>query len=73
LRVEVSIYVPRSGIGTVTDEGVTMSAVNSWALSILAVLGLVLLMNQLGVNATADLGTMLRGTEHLLSQPLFAL
>ena len=50
-----------------------MSAINSWTLSILGVLGLVLILHQLGVDATADLGVMLRGTEHLLSQPLFAL
>jgi len=50
-----------------------MSAINSWALSILGLLGLVLVLHQLGVDASADLGTMLRGTEHLLAQPLFAL
>ncbi|HKN06643.1 MAG TPA: hypothetical protein VJ021_03425 [Thermoplasmata archaeon] len=50
-----------------------MTAVTSWALSILGVLGLVLFLNQLGVDVTADIGTMLRGTEHFLGQPLFAL
>jgi len=50
-----------------------MSAINSWALSILGVLGLVLFLHQMGVDATADLGAMLRATEHLLSQPLFSL
>ncbi len=50
-----------------------MTAVTSWALSILGVLGLVLFLNQLGVDVTADIGTMLRGTEHFLGQPLFSL
>jgi len=50
-----------------------MTAVTSWALSILGVLGLVLFLNQLGLDVTADIGSMLRGTEHFLAQPLFSL
>jgi len=49
-----------------------MTAVQSWALSVLALLGLVLILHQLGIDASADIGTMLRGAEHVLGQPLFA-
>jgi len=48
-----------------------MTAITSWTLSILGVLGLVLALNHLGVNMTADIGSLLRGTEHFLGQPLF--
>ncbi|HYA71232.1 MAG TPA: hypothetical protein VEH28_07695 [Thermoplasmata archaeon] len=50
-----------------------MTVITSWALSILGILLLVLFLNHLGLNVTADLGSMLRGTEHLLAQPLSAL
>lgn len=50
-----------------------MTAISSWALSVLGVLGLVLALHHLGVDVTADLGAILRGTEHFLGQPLFAL
>ncbi|MGD1100026.1 MAG: hypothetical protein ABR888_06800 [Thermoplasmata archaeon] len=48
-----------------------MTAVSSWAITILGLLCLVLFLNQVGVDVTASLGDMLRGTEHFLSQPLF--
>ena len=73
MRVQLSVYVARGAKQHPPDEETTMSAINSWALSILGVIGLVLVLHQLGVDATADLGTMLRGTEHLLSQPLVSL
>jgi hypothetical protein len=47
-----------------------MTAVTSWALSILGVLGLVLFLHQLGLDVSSDLGSMLRGTEHFLGQPI---
>ncbi|MFY9716372.1 MAG: hypothetical protein WAK40_00310 [Thermoplasmata archaeon] len=47
-----------------------MSAGSSWFVSILAVLGLVLALHGLGVNAGSTLGTVLRGTIHLLGEPL---
>ncbi|HLM70381.1 MAG TPA: hypothetical protein VK423_03250 [Thermoplasmata archaeon] len=47
-----------------------MTAVTSWALSLLGVLGLVLALHHLGLDVTASLGSMLRGTEHFLAQPL---
>ena len=50
-----------------------MSAISSWALSILGLLGLVLFLNHLGMNVTADLGSLLRGTVHFLAQPLTTL
>ena len=54
-----------------TCGAVKMTAITSWTLSILGVLGLVLALNHLGVNMTADIGSLLRGTEHFLGQPLF--
>ncbi|MGA8710104.1 MAG: hypothetical protein ACLP8Y_04620 [Thermoplasmata archaeon] len=50
-----------------------MTALTSWTLSVLGVLGLVLVLHHLGVDVTADLGSLLRGTEQFLGQPLFAL
>jgi len=50
-----------------------MSAMMSWTLSILGVLALVLMLHKMGLDVTSDLGTMLRGTEHLLGQPLLTL
>ncbi|MGA7476372.1 MAG: hypothetical protein WBW47_04035 [Thermoplasmata archaeon] len=47
-----------------------MTAVTSWALTVLGILCLVLFLHSLGVDVTASLGSMLRGTEHFLSQPL---
>jgi hypothetical protein len=47
-----------------------MTAMTSWALAILGILGLVLFLQHLGVDATASVGAMLRGTEHFLAQPL---
>jgi len=49
-----------------------MSAGTSWFVSIMAVLGLVLALHGLGVNAGATLGTMLRGALQVLGQPLSA-
>jgi len=50
-----------------------MTAMTSWALSILGLLCLVLFLNHLGLNVTADLGSLLRGTVHFLAQPLATL
>jgi len=50
-----------------------MTVMTNWAISILAILCLVLFLNHVGLNVTADLGSMLRGTEHLLAQPLSSL
>ncbi len=47
-----------------------MTAMMSWFLSVLAVLVLVLALNHLGVNAMADIGSMLHGTIHFLGRPL---
>ena len=56
-------------------EGRTMSMKTSeaWGLAIVGILGLVLALNQLGVNVPALLGTALSGTEHILNQPLLGL
>ncbi|MGB6501508.1 MAG: hypothetical protein WBG19_08955 [Thermoplasmata archaeon] len=47
-----------------------MSAGSAWFVSIVAVLGLVLALHQLGVNAGATLGTFFRGAEQFFGQPL---
>jgi len=47
-----------------------MGAATAWFVSIVAFLGLVIALDQLGVNAGAVLGTVFRGVEHVLGQPL---
>jgi hypothetical protein len=47
-----------------------MSATKSWFVSVLALLGLVLALHGLGVDASASLGSALRGAEHFLGTPL---
>ncbi|MGP8077934.1 MAG: hypothetical protein ACLQD8_07805 [Thermoplasmata archaeon] len=49
-----------------------MGTGSSWFVSIIAILGLVLALHQLGVNASATLGTVLWGMVRALGQPLFA-
>jgi hypothetical protein len=49
-----------------------MSAMMSWLVSVLAVLGLVLALNHLGVDLSATLGQALRNTVHVLGQPLLS-
>jgi len=49
-----------------------MTALTSWTLSVLGVLALVLALHHLGVDITADLGSLLRGTEQFLGQPLLS-
>ena len=50
-----------------------MTAITSWAISVFGILLLVLFLHQMGLNVTADLGSVLRGTEHFLAQPLSTL
>jgi hypothetical protein len=47
-----------------------MTAMMSWFLSVLAVLVLVLMLNHLGVDVMADVGSALHGTLHFLGRPL---
>jgi hypothetical protein len=47
-----------------------MTAMKSWFLSVLAILGLVLILNHLGVDVTAAMGSAVHGAEHLLGRPL---
>ena len=47
-----------------------MTAMMSWFLSVLAVLGLVLALNHLGVDVMSTIGSLARGMEHFLGQPL---
>lgn len=49
-----------------------MTALSSWALSVLGVLALVLALHHLGVDATAAVGSALRGIEHFLGQPILS-
>ena len=47
-----------------------MTAVMSWFLSVMAVLGLVVALNHLGVDVMATVGSVLHGTLHILGEPL---
>jgi hypothetical protein len=47
-----------------------MTAAMSWFVSVMAVLGLVLALHQLGVNVGTNLGAVVQGAEHFLGQPL---
>jgi hypothetical protein len=49
-----------------------MTAVMSWFLSVLAVLGLVVALNHLGVDVMSSVGSVLHGTLHLLGEPLIS-
>ncbi len=48
----------------------TMTAVMSWFISVMAVLGLVLALNHLGVDVMSAIGSFLHGTEQFLGRPL---
>jgi hypothetical protein len=43
----------------------------NWLVSVMALLGLVLVLNHLGLDITASVGAALRNTEHVLNRPLF--
>ena len=47
-----------------------MRAMESWFVSVLMILGLVLALHHLGVDVTASVGSTLRNLEHFLNQPL---
>ena len=47
-----------------------MSAVRAWAYSVVAVLGLVLALNHLGVDLTGTMVSVAHGTLHFLNQPI---
>lgn len=50
-----------------------MTAMMSWFLSVLAVLGLVLTLNHLGVDVVSTIASVAHGTLQLLSRPLVTL
>lgn len=50
-----------------------MGTAKSWAVSVLAVLGLVLALHHLGIDVSTNLGLVLHDAEHVLGQPLFLL
>ncbi len=43
----------------------------NWIISVMALFGLVLVLNHLGLDVTASIGAALRNTEHVLNRPLF--
>lgn len=50
-----------------------MSAMSGWFTTVLAVLGLVLVLHHLGVDVSTTLVSGVRGIEHLLGLPLASL
>ncbi|HXW67434.1 MAG TPA: hypothetical protein VEL82_06125 [Thermoplasmata archaeon] len=47
-----------------------MTAMMSWFLTVLGVLALVVVLNHLGVDVSAAIGSLVRSGEHLLGHPL---
>ncbi|HTZ62310.1 MAG TPA: hypothetical protein VMC82_06715 [Thermoplasmata archaeon] len=47
-----------------------MTAMMSWFLVVIGVMGLVLALHHLGVDVMATIGNLLHGTEHFLGRPL---
>jgi hypothetical protein len=72
LRVDIRVYVRPYGIDVSAGREQTMvlKTAEAWGLAILGVMGLVLALNSLGVDVTAVIGTVVRGSEHILDQPL---
>ena len=50
-----------------------MTATSSWFVTVLATLALVLVLNQMGLDVMATIGSGLHGAIHVLSQPLLTL
>ena len=48
-----------------------MKPVESWSLTVLGLLGLVLVLHHLGWNAGENLAAALRGVESFLNRPLY--
>ncbi|MGA9840333.1 MAG: hypothetical protein WBE40_08935 [Thermoplasmata archaeon] len=49
-----------------------MTAVKSWFLSVILVLGLVLALNHLGVDVTSAISSAMHGAAHFLNRPLIS-
>jgi hypothetical protein len=47
-----------------------MRTIEGWFLSVMALLGLVLALHQMGVDPTASVAPTLRNVVHVLNQPL---
>ncbi len=47
-----------------------MSAVKSWFVTVILVLGLVLALHHLGVNVTGAIGSVVRNAEQVLGRPV---
>jgi hypothetical protein len=50
-----------------------MSAMRSWFVTVVAVLGLVLVLHHLGVDVTGAIGSAVHGAEQILGRPLLTL
>lgn len=50
-----------------------MTAIMSWFLSVMALLGLVLALHYLGVDLMSTVSSVLHSTAHLLGEPLVTL
>src|SRR5580658_5756111 len=71
LRVEVEIYL--SACGMPTSPGSTKmvaKTAEAWTVSILAVLGLVIALNSLGLSVPGLLGAIVHGAERILNSPI---
>ncbi len=49
-----------------------MSAASGWFVSVVALLGLVVALHQLGIDVSYALGVALNGIVHLMGKPLLA-
>jgi hypothetical protein len=63
------LIYPVAGIGPANGE-VAMAAMRSWFLTVVAVLGLVLVLHHLGVDVTGAIGSTVRSAEQILGRPL---
>ncbi|MGC2789834.1 MAG: hypothetical protein WA547_07260, partial [Thermoplasmata archaeon] len=72
LRVEDAIYVARRPNAPSPKGERKMTALMSWFLSVLAILGLVLALDRLGVDVMSTVGQVLHGTEQFLGRPLLS-
>jgi hypothetical protein len=57
----------------VQSRGRPMTAMMSWFLTVIGLLGFVIVLHHLGVDLTATIGSAVRGAEQLLGRPLVTL
>jgi len=70
--MQVEIYLSVCGMDPNAARGPTMvgKTTEAWTVSILAVLGLVIALNSLGLSVPDVLGSIVHGAEHVLNHPL---